>query len=377
LLSFSSFAWEHKIINKNFSFYVRIYFPGEESNIRKLQVKINQLAAFFTNTQSIKENLYIKTSPTSVGGIYTDSVYGAFKYILETNDNIPSGNINYGNLEEQRGDGSDWTVGRYIDTRKSSQSYLKELCEHSYVALYPNRKGERTFNAWLDKLDEGTADWLHDNNVIIKNTLSDVKKLPIKDVYNDFVVQYNWNQGKQIFDNQIYVTKTDESTFPAYSGNWQSYVGGYNNYPNAQVMWENAASGYLLTNTVVSNPKNLQDLVWFNTEDTAYNYLDRLIRWTSTQHMQVEYSIPLTEENINIELTDKVFFNDKLLTNNSNYTGYVDGITYNTKQNIINISLMLQNEQYDPQEIITIVETGSADIQIHESGNLPDTIVET
>jgi hypothetical protein len=41
-------------INKSFSFYVRIYFPGHESNVKKVELKINQLSSFFTNTQSLK-----------------------------------------------------------------------------------------------------------------------------------------------------------------------------------------------------------------------------------------------------------------------------------------------------------------------------------
>lgn len=361
-------------INNTFDVYIRLHFePG--ANIETTEIKLNQLLIAYDNSSKINEEIYVKASGVIYSGVSTDSVYGTFRYILESNDGIPSGNINYGNLETQRGPGTGWDVARQISQRNNSQTYLKELCEHSYVALYPDRKGYRTFNAWLDNLDD--AEWNHDNNTIIKDTLSDMRRLPIKDVYNDFLVEYNYNIASEKYQNQMYVTKTNEASFPDSTGNWTDYVGGYSNYYGAQTLWNNAASGYLITNTVVTNPKNLQTLTWYNTEETAYNFLDNLIRWTSAQHSEISYSIPLTSGNIDIELTDKVNFKDKLLTNDTYYEGYVTNIKYDLNKDKIDIGLLIENEVYTPIKIIRIIETGSAGTQIHESGSLSTQYVET
>jgi hypothetical protein len=143
----------------------------------------------------------------------------------------------------------------------------------------------------------------------------------------------------------MYVTNTDQSSFPAEGSDFSDYVGGISDYDTASGLWSLARSGYLVTSSKQAPGKDLTQLPWYISENTelnsAYKYLDKLIRWTSRQHINSSYAIPLTSGNLNINLTDTVNFNDYLYTNDNNYYGWVQKVEFDTKKDQIKVGIYI------------------------------------
>ena len=130
----------------------------------------------------------------------------AFKLILETYDGISSSDIDYGNVSDAR---ADWIVGRQLLEKKNSAEYLKELAKHTFVGIYPTRKGLRGLSAWYDLQ---TSEYTFGESAILD--ILSWKKSPISKVYNDFTINYDYNPGSKKYNKSIFITKTDESAFP-------------------------------------------------------------------------------------------------------------------------------------------------------------------
>ena len=326
---------------------MRIKYTFDDMKYRYLVV--HQLQAITKSDQSFQDTIYVKGSGV-VGsdGTPTSSVYGTFKYILEDSDEIDPSYINYGNLSGQR---SDWTVARQLSEQKNSKEYLKELAKQSYTALYPDRLGKRTFNAWVDKNAQALV---HNENNIIRNSINSVTYTPMRDIYNDFYLEYDWDVASQKYNSIMYVTKTDESAFPAESGNWTDYVGGISDYTTASSIWSVARSGYIVSQSKQSPGNDLTQLPWYNTYDTVYNYLTRLLNWTSRQHININYAIPVTSGNLDINLTDGVLVNDYLYTNDRDYYGWINKIEFDTKLDQIKLMAYL-----DPDSTVLFINAGT------------------
>lgn len=160
------------------------------------------------NTQD--RPLYIKTKGEPIAGNETANVYRAFQHILESYDEIPSADIDYGNLGSEL-TRSDWRVGRQVKQKKLSSVYLKELASHSFVGIFPDRRGKRHLKSFLDDTDNI---WTHteDNGTIIKGSITKFDDTPINELCNDFRIEYDWNPGLKQFNKSIFVTNTDART---------------------------------------------------------------------------------------------------------------------------------------------------------------------
>jgi len=158
----------------------------------------------------IKDDMFIKVKGEEVGGLLTNNVHRTIKHILETYDEIPGGDIDYGNLESQ-GTRNEWRVGRQLESKKLSSKYLKELASQSFVGIFPDRYGKRHTKSFLDD----TANiWTHadDNGTILEGTIRSFVATPINEVYNDFKIDYDWNPGLKQFNKSLFVTNTDART---------------------------------------------------------------------------------------------------------------------------------------------------------------------
>lgn len=365
-------------------------------------IKVKQVSLINKRTYNVLSNEQYTTvsgellDTTPDPDLETNNVYYAFRHILENYDGInydavlADSDIDYDNLEDVR---LGWHVGRQITQRKNSLDYLKELCSHSFVGLYPTRAGKRKLTAWLNKT---TSTVTHDESKIKRDTIRNFKKSTSNRIYNEFDLKYNYNPATKKYDSSFTVTNVDNPFLPDPDGFppssnelWKEYVGGINSYADAKEVWDQARDAYLRTNTVLQLPKKQSELPWyidtlnFDSSDTsgtgtsasAWKYLLLLVDWFSRQKSLVQYSIPLSTTNITLELLDRITFNDQQYTNNVDHEGWIYSIGLNAKNDSLEVKAIL-----DPTDGIEslgdIVETGVATDTITESGSQTDTITE-
>lgn len=107
--------------------------------------------AGFVGVRSVSpttDDIYVRVSGETLSDTSeTNSVYGAFRLLLESYDGLNANQIDYTNLPQVR---SNWRVGRQLIERQSSYNYLIELARQSFVGIYPTRLGKRGLKAWLD-----------------------------------------------------------------------------------------------------------------------------------------------------------------------------------------------------------------------------------
>jgi len=166
---------------------------------------------------------------------------------------------------------------------------------------------------------------------------------------------------------------------------WCSYVGGIGDYTTARAWWLIAAANYAKSNTINPMPEDLGKCYWFpddtdfdeyaGTSDTsAYKFIDLLLEWCALQKDVVEYSIPITAANVQLELLDPVYFCDVKYTAGANRMGYITMIKHVPFDRIVLEVCLIPT---DIVEENLIIETGSAATTITESGSQTDTYTET
>lgn len=301
-----------------------------------IKVVYRQVGLLVKKVQEISNDLYVKTDIPSYSGVPTNTVYGSFKYLMESIDGIPSSQIDYGNLAEFRSStiSGNWEVGRVITTPTNDRQLLKELCNESYVAMYPDRLGRRSLNCWLQNTSTPVT---HNDSVIVRDSLGDIEYTPIIDVYNDLNFQYGYDAGTDKYLDAISISNTDKDTFLS------SYVSGIANYAIASGIWNVAHSGYILTGISNSPNEDVSKLDWciHGTDDDHSSpvlFTNEFSNYNTKQKLLTSYSIPINSGNIiDCELTKKIILKDKLYTNNEIVTGYIQQVEYDLKNEQIKI----------------------------------------
>jgi len=302
-------------------------------------------------------------------GVLTNNVYRAFKHIMETYDGIATADIDYGNVSSVR---TDWHVGRQIVDRQSSFNYLKQLCNHSFVSIYPARSGKRSLTAWIE--DTTTPIDFNESN-ILRDSVKGIEKTPVSKAYNDYVLNYAWDPGRRKYMKSFYVTKAQETAFPAESGAWSEYCGGFpaNAYVDAYVLWKQVHAGYASLKCVTPQlPDTYAKLPWYTdpsiwdstspytgTNSSAYKFLKQMIEWATIQKDIVKYSLPITASNMQLELLDRIRFADNLLTDGTWEEGWITGISVNANDNKIDITAILTPYEMSTIQDTIIIERGS------------------
>lgn len=320
-----------------------------------------------------------------------DTVDGVFTRILETYDGISSSDIDYGNLATTR---NTWYVGRQITERDDSSRYLKELCEQSFVAMFPTRDGKRGLSAWRD--NETSVATL-DQDSIVRGSIRNWTRTKLYDLYNNFNVEYSFNPGLNKMDKTLSIDYTDQGTFPAAdtvdpdNSNlklWYKYFGGLsdNSYSDAKELWEICEQSYDRTKHRSQLPNSLGQLTWYSdraklglttgigVDSSAYKFLQYAVEWLTRQKETVEFRIPMSAANIVLELANYITFADTIYTNASNRVGWIQSIEVDTRKDQIVIGAIL--EPSDIVEFGDIIETGSQTDTITESGSQSDTYTE-
>ena len=332
------------------------------------------------------QKLVTKCSGVEIGGSETDSVYNAFRYMLETIDGISPSDIDYDNISDVR---DDWFVGRQVIERQSTLEYIKELCKASFCAIYPTRDGKRKITAWRDRTETPTS--LSDTTNILRDSL-EWGRTGLDTVFNDFFIKYQWNHASERFERAFMITKTDESAFPAFGSNWKEYFGGLSNtsYADGKTLWEACKAAFDKVINVVKFPMDLSELMWFNDTTTydssditgtgggssAYKFLKNAVEWNTREKDVATLRLPLNATFITLELCDRVYISDTVFTNGTNREGWIQKISYDLRNDQIEIEAILIPVD-GLYSIGDYIETGSAPNQIIESGSQPDQIIET
>jgi len=162
-----------------------------------------------------------KTGPLATSANHsTDDVYHAFIHILEDYDKIPKNLIDYGDLASSR---IAWKVSRTLTDKKNSIDYLNELCSHSFVAMFGTRTGKRGLRS-INSFDNlGTPKYIHDENIVIRDSIESFEKTDISQLFNNFNLQYNYDPGSDKYIKSFSVSLID---FYPYFPSVDS-VGGY------------------------------------------------------------------------------------------------------------------------------------------------------
>ena len=102
-------------------------------------------------------------------------------------------------------------------------------------------------------------------------------------------------------------------------------------------------------------------------------YLYNAVQWTTYQKEKVSISIPITSENLVLELLDYISYSDKINTNNVLRYGWITKINVDFNNFIMNIDLTLLPTDYPSINIIdeTCFTTNSID-EITTGNNIID-----
>ncbi len=351
-----------------------------------LSVKLKEAGIMgIRSTNALNDDYYCRLKGEKTpDGSETNNVYNAFRLMLETYDGIPASKIDYTNLPVTR---ADWTVGRQISEAKSSKDYIKELAQHSFTAVYPMRNGKRGLKAWLEDTDIVKA---FDSDDIIRDSIKGWQRTDVEDLYNEFRLEYNWNTASNTYIDSISLMNTDKyypivggvtgavagfpsptmmCDYPADKELWRrDYVGGIspNSWEDANYMWTRAHESYDVAGAVQELPKSLSQLPWYtntyqfnNAEfrgaskgDSPFNYLMNLCEWSTLQKYEVKFNVPLTLENVSLELLDYISFSDTIYTNNEVKYGWITGIEFNPSKNYMRITATLSPDKIIDRRVI-------------------------
>ena len=366
-------------ITLNITAYNSSVYPNEDA----YSLAIKEIAVIGERSVNILgASIFARTTGETIandGSTFANTVYKAFRHILEDYDGIPTNFIDYGDLAESRNEGEapGWPVSRTLTDQKNSSDYLNELCQHSFVAMFSGRTGKRTLRSLAAGTGTLTPTWVHtsgDGGVILAGSLGDYAKTDPSSLFNCFYIQYAYDPGSQQYVRGFNVNSLTIGpgfSFPASgtldaSGNplWWSYFSGMQvsatdptvGYSDAAAIWNLCQAAFLRNGCSKPVQGDISELPWFTdsliydstdssgsgSASPAYLLLQMLATWATTQKETVSYCIPLNADTITTEMIDIVNFVDALLTRSAGRNGWITGIEYDCNNDQIKITLTLQ-----------------------------------
>lgn len=352
-------------------------------------------------TPAISGRPYPVAAAPDVTETETNSVYTCLKHILEDYNGLSG--VDYTNLPETR---TNWNVGRQVTEIKNSINYIQEICSQSFIAGFVNRRGNLTFNSFREQKAATTSAVIHNSTNIVRDSITNFRQTPISKVYNNLTVEFDWDAVAGKYAQSYSINRISDDFFPAYdtldedevTPLWKRYVEGYSadSYLDAKAIWDRCHQSYLETRVQNKAPNNITQLIWSGdkanfyadgqqydrSEEYAAKYLELLSDWATRQKLQVEYSVPVTEENVQLDLMDIVFFSDPIITGDESYAvGWITRIDFNPKDNTFDIELTFEQlksrwviEDYDDiiehiDDIIDVEEDISYTDNVYEQGS--------
>jgi hypothetical protein len=351
--------------------------------------------------------VYTRVAGETHLGRQTNTVYYAFRKILEGYDGIALADIDYGNLPWTR---DSWHVGRQLIEQKPSFEYLQELARQSFVGIVPKRDGKRRLSAWRE---DTSAALQHNQTTILRAGMQGKELTPLNQVYNQFDLKYSWDPGAKQYVRSLYVRKTTEASFPELSGAWGEYVGSSilskddeslsgdfsstTAYPDCKAVWDICHDSWDRIKVSSGDPgTDYTELPWYidysefdpesgeyqGIDSSAWKYLRNFAQWSTRQKTIVRYKLPITAANMTIELLDPVDFTDTVWTAGETRNGWVVGIEVDTENDCMIITSILEpptiavDSDEFIEEIGSVIGAYISDPTYTESGTA-DTITET
>lgn len=345
---------------------------------------IREIGIWATKTiSSLEGDIYASVKGETVGNdgtIETNNVYGAFRHILEDYDAIPAASLDYSNLSTTR---YDWPVSRQLTEKKNSFDYLKELAEHSFVAIAPTRLGKRKLKAWRE---DATVVATFTQANILRDSITAWTKTELLNMFNKFSLKYQYNVASKKFERSLSITNVSAAAFPLSTDvTWKTYVSGLNenSYQEASSKWTICHDAYLKSLQEAKAPDNLSSLYWYSSDnsyasvdDSAYKFLTNLTEWSTRQKETVIFKVPLTSTTLTYELLDYINFSDDIFTNSVVRPGWITSISVDSKEGTITLGCTLEPiELYEDTVIIERGKLLNVD-WIAESINQTDTVAE-
>jgi len=332
-----------------------------------------------------KQGLYTKLCGELRAGRKTNTVYQAFRKLLEDYDGISADDLEYNNLPWTR---DEWHVGRQITEQKNSFEYIEELARQSFVGIFPTRKGKRRLSAWREDVDDALQ---HNESTIARGGIENMQQTPLSQCFNTLEVKYSWNPGSEEYENAFFVSKVNETAFPGVTGAWSDYVGGriYNAdkttdtevisgasaYPDCKALWTFCHDSWLRTKTISKDlGTDWTELPWYinyaaydsasakyqGVDSSAWMYLQNLAQWATRQKYEVTYRLPLTAANLQAcELLEPVQFKDKIWTSDETLNGWIIGVAVDCREDQLVVTSMLQPNTIAVDSDDLVMEIGS------------------
>ncbi len=104
-----------------------------------------------------------------------------------------------------------WSVGRQLfDASKSSAELIESACKEGWFAIAPTSTGQRRQMAWT----EAATSFDFDATNIVPDSIGTAVATPLRKVYTEFDINYNFDPGPNKRTRNITIRRTDEA-FPA------------------------------------------------------------------------------------------------------------------------------------------------------------------
>lgn len=105
-----------------------------------------------------------------------------------------------------------WYVGRALMETRDSETWYTELMAQTFQLGTQDAWGRVRPVAWREST---TPVFTFNASNILPGTLGRMQKSPMRRIWNDILVRYDWNPGTQSFNKQIFITHVDEPAFPS------------------------------------------------------------------------------------------------------------------------------------------------------------------
>lgn len=298
---------------------------------------------FITKKTVSSQDIYVKTTGEQVDGADVDNVYATMKYMFETFNGVPANKIDYSNLPTDR---VQWDTSRYIGEQQSSQELIIDLARQSFVGIFVDRMGKFKLNAWRD--NKALPSYIHNEETISNGSIKYASQSSQNYVYNDMTLSYSQNYAKNAYADTLFIHSTSSPAFDT----------SFTNIPDAttaEVLWNVCNDSFYKTKVLKPLTSELGECNWYRDlrefdsnatgtmNQSIMRYLNNLVYWNTQQKNVISYSIPLTPDNIKIELLDKVEFSDPFITYNIPIYGTVTSYEIDTVENNINIEIITES----------------------------------
>jgi hypothetical protein len=253
---------------------------------------------------------------------------------------------------------------------------LKQLCFDYCLALFPSRAGLYTCRNWM---------WesvIYDNPVSPKKiftnlnilSISDIVTDDINNIYTDFQIKYDFNESLGEYQGLLRIKGAENATFDIVR---DSEGVSPQNEKIASDIHELAHAGY---NRLNGNNQLILESKWFksvynpdftdiNNEAEALSFLAMLAPHVNRQHQYLTIKVPITAENLSIDLMDLVVVKDKIRTHNMERRAWVVWHNVDYENMTISFKLFLDISINDPYIVYIDI--------LQDTAEYPDEIIDS